>query len=52
MIEMREDLKRLCNKLKRLEVGYTADAICDLRDVLYELIVFVERTTPEEQDDR
>ena len=49
--EMRPELKRLCEKLDRLDVGYTADAIWDIREVLYSLIGFVEMNTPEKPTD-
>lgn len=49
MNEMREELKRLCTKLNRLEIGYTADAITDIREVLYDLIGFVEKIAPEDK---
>ena len=45
---MHPDLKTLCSKLDQLDIGYTTDAICDLREVLYALIAHIQRQIPEE----
>lgn len=47
---MRERLKRLDNKLKRMDVGYSIDAICDLREVLREVLELLEIALPLEVD--
>lgn len=45
---MRESLEFLQKRLQRLDVGYTADAICDIREVLYSIIELLDLALPKE----
>ena len=40
---MNEQLKRLCQRLDRMDCGYTQDAIQDLQHVAYELIGMIQK---------
>lgn len=51
MTEMRSQLSHLCKKLDRIDVNYTTEAIIEIRDILYELIGFVEMSLPEDKSD-
>lgn len=45
---MRKSLERLERKLSRIEVGYTADAICDLREIIQEILEHLDEALPKE----
>lgn len=45
---MREQIERMKTKLARMDVGFSTDAICDLREVLYEVIDLLDTALPKE----
>lgn len=45
---MRESLKYLQAKLQQIEIGYTADALCDIREVLYQILELLDVALPKE----
>lgn len=51
MTKTRFELKRLYEKLHHIDIGYTTEAITEIRDVLYRLIGFVEMALPEDKSD-
>jgi hypothetical protein len=46
--KMRESLAYLRQKLQRLDVGYTTDAILDIREVMYQMLELLDVALPKE----
>lgn len=48
---MRKQLEYLDNTLNRMDVGYSADAICDLREVLKQVLIILDQIMPIDKSD-
>jgi hypothetical protein len=48
---MRQELEQLDDKLNRMDVGYSTNAICDLREVLRKILELLDQTMPIDRSD-